>query len=207
MTSKRFFALIPFALILSGCISVLPETPPAARIYALRVGDIAALESPVPLTLAVAPPQASRAIAGGDIVWRRGAEIAFMDRAAWDGAAVDLLQNLLVDTVERRNLFRSAVRVGDGAIADLEVRWDVQSFEIRESGGSQSAHFEASARLIDTRRRIVLDDTRVTASAPLRERSGAIAAAALQDSARNGALAIGGWAAERAQALAVSNNR
>jgi ABC-type uncharacterized transport system auxiliary subunit len=202
----RFVVLAP--LLCAACVAVLPEPPPPARIYRLTATDTPTRAAvPVALVVAVAPPFATRMTAGTDIVWRRDGELAVMDRGAWDGAAVDLLQTLLVDTIDRSGAVRSAVRVGDGARADLEPRWDVERFEVEETGSSLTAHFAVNARVIDTRTRQVLEDYRTQTSAPIGDRSGRVAAAALEQAARAGAEALAVWVNVQAQTMAASTSK
>jgi cholesterol transport system auxiliary component len=206
MNLRAMILLAPLAC--AGCVSLLPEPPPPPRVYqlsALDGGQSPANASNV--VVAVASPNASRAIGGGDIVWRQNRELAFMERSAWDGAAVDLLQIMLIDTLDRSGAVRTAVRVGEGVRADFEIRWDIEVFEVREETGTLSAHFAANARLIDVRTRAVIDDTRVHANAPIAERSGRVAAEALQSAAQEGAGALSEWVRVKAQAIAVSSNR
>lgn len=206
MNLRAILALAPLAL--SGCVSILPEPPPPPRVYQLAAQDGAATAvTAPPIVVAVASPNASRATGGTDIVWRQDGELAFMERGAWDGTAVDLLQILLVETLDRSGAVRTAVRVGEGARADLEIRWDIEAFEVREDRNSLTAYFAANARLIDARTRAVIDDVRVQANAPIAERSGRVAAVALQSAAQEGAGALSDWVRVKAQAIAVSNNK
>ncbi|KAF0177785.1 MAG: membrane integrity-associated transporter subunit PqiC [Hyphomonadaceae bacterium] len=188
------------ATLLSACVSILPEAPPAPYIYTMRVGAVEPSTAPAhPLVIIIGAPSAQRMTAGSDIVWRQGAEIAVMDRAAWDDAAPDLLQTMLTETLSRRGVFRAAVRGGAGARGDIDLRWDVLAFEVVEDGGLEAV-FSTTVRLVDARSRTIIDTRRFDTRAPIANRSAREAVAALERAAREACLQITEWAAEKAPA-------
>ena len=192
-------AAVAATFALTACVSLLPDPPPPPSIYSLRAGDVQkAPGEPKPVVISVSDPSAPRSIAGADIVWRTDAAIAFMDRAAWDGTAPDLLQDMLIDIIDRRGAVRAAVRTGGGVRADVDVRSDLQTFEVVEEGSKLEAVIVVAAKLIDLRTRTLLDDERFEARAPISARSGRAAAAAMERAARDASLKIADWAAERA---------
>ncbi len=198
MSVKVTVAMVA-AVALSGCVSLLPKPPPPSTIYTLRASDLERVTGePKPVVISVSEPSAPRSVAGADIVWRRGAEIAFMDKGAWDGAAPDLLQDMLMDVIDRRGAVRAVVRSGGGVRADLDVRWDVLTFEVVEDGSKLDAVIVVAAKLIDLRTRTLLDDERFEAHAPISSRSGRAAAAAMERAARDASLKIADWVAEKA---------
>lgn len=199
MRSASKLAAMALALSSAACISLLPSPPPAPVIYSLRAAETPAMKAPptATLTIAVAAPGAPRSIAGADIVWRRNGVIGFMERASWDGAAPELLQSMLVEELGRRGGVRAAVRSGAGVRANTEVRWDIQSFEIVEDGALE-ARMQTTVTLVDPRTRTVSATNRFEARAPLSERSGRRAAAALQQVAQKVAGEIADWVAASA---------
>jgi ABC-type uncharacterized transport system auxiliary subunit len=207
----RVLIAIAASACLAGCVSLLPSPAPPAAIYTLRSGAIEAMAgAPKPVVVAVGHPEAPRSVGGADIVWRQGATIAFMEGAAWDGAAPDLLQALLIDVMDRRGGVRAVVRGGAGVRADAEVRWSVMSFEVTESEGRIEAAIETAAQLIDLRTRTVIADERFNARAPISTRSGRAAAAALERVANEAALLTADWAirtVEPSQPSAASTSR
>lgn len=186
------------ALLLGGCISILPDAPPPPNVYTLRVGDVApASGTPKPLVVTVSAPAAQRLASGSDIVWRTGPEMAVMDAVAWDDSAPDLLQMMLAETLDRRGAFKGAARSGSGVRGDVDVRWDILAFEVVEDG-SLEAVFSATVRLVESRSRVVIETKRFETRTPIASRSGRLAAAALEKAARDGCLQIADWAAEKA---------
>ena len=123
-----------------------------------------------------------------------------MDKAAWDGAAPDLLQDLLLDVIDRRGGVRAVVRSGGGVRADVDVRWDVLTFEVVEDGSKLEADIVVAAKLVDLRTRTLTEGARFEAHAPISSRSGRIAAAAMERAARDVTLQIADWAAAKAVA-------
>lgn len=196
------------AMLLSGCVSLLPDPPPPSTIYTLRAGAVErAGGEPKAVVIAVAQPTSPRSVGGADIVWRQGSAIAFMEQAAWDGAAPDLLQDLVIDVMDRRGRVRAVVRAGGGVRSDAEVRWDVSTFEVVESDGRIEARMETSAQIVDLRTRTVLAATRLNETAPISQRSGRAAAAALERVATAAAIRIADWTADQVQPSAASTSK
>jgi cholesterol transport system auxiliary component len=207
----RRLAVLLFLPVLAGCISLLPEPPPAGTIYSLRAGAVERSAGPrKDVVVGIAEPLAPRSVAGGDIVWRRGAEIAFMEAAAWDGAAPDLLQDMLVEIMDRRGGVRAVTRMGGGVRTDASVQWDVLAFEVVEGEGPLEARISIVARLVDLRTRAIVSTERFEARAPISQRSGRAAAAALERAASDALLKVADWAAltvEPSQPSAASTSR
>lgn len=186
------------ASVLGGCVSILPDPPPAPYVYTMRVGAVEKTQGPAkPLVITVGAPSMPRMSAGADIVWREGAEIAVMEGAAWDDATPDLLQTMLAETMDRRGALKAAVRSGAGVRGDVDLRWDVLAFEIVEDRGLKAV-LSTTVRLIDSRSRAIIETRRFDVEAPVSERRGRAATAALEKAARDACLLITDWAAERA---------
>jgi cholesterol transport system auxiliary component len=214
MTRASLLFLVP-ALMLGGCIKLLPDPPPAPRIYVLEAGDVQRAEgAPVDAVLTVSDPIGSRTIMGADVVWRTGDQMAYIAQTAWPSHADDLLQTVLIDTISRQGRFRAVVRPSE-ATGNYEIRWTVMNFEITE--GDMKAHFTAQANLVAPGRRILASEL-ITAEAPVADRSATAATNALARAAREGSARIGLFAADAAaqaqaqaaeadQARAASINR
>lgn len=203
--------LVLASTLVSGCVSLIPDPPAAPRVF--TIAPVAAQAAPVraDMVLAVARPAAPRSLSGRDIVWRRGDEIAYIDQAAWDGSAPELLHGLLIDMLDRQAIARSIVRVADGVRADVELRWELVRFEIDETAGARDARIEMTVRLLDSSTRQVVADRRFAAHTPVRDRSASASAVALGAVARDAMTQTGQWLsdalAQRGQPSAASNSR
>lgn len=184
-------------LVLSGCISLLPEPPPAPRVFVLEAGAVERLPGePLDLVVGVAMPAGERAILGADLIWRTGDQLAYVARTQWSNRADEALQAMLTETLTRQGRFRAAVRAGE-ARSDLELRWDVLDFQVAEE--SMIAHFVADVKLVASPGRVVIASEIISAEAAVADRSSSAAAQALARAAREGSARIGSFAADAAQ--------
>jgi ABC-type uncharacterized transport system auxiliary subunit len=199
--SFRFLLFTPTLLFASGCsIGLLPKPAPAPIVYSLEAaprGAMAAAKmSPKNITVAVAEPTATRALTGRDIPWRKDGALAYVEGANWEARNTDLLQTLLIDTIDRNGGVRGAIRSGDGS-ANVELRWDVAAFEVDEDHGLQAV-FRTTVKLFDARTRQLIMTNEFDETAPLSDRSARVAAIALETAARAAALRIAAWTAQNA---------
>ncbi len=201
----RAFLLTP-ALMLGGCISLLPEQPPPPRIYVLEAGEVVHAEAPaLAAVISVAAPTGERSILGGDLVWREGDELIIIGQSQWSARAEASLQSMLVETLARQGRFRAATPSGE-ARGDYEIRWEVLDFEV--SAATMHARFAADVKLVAVPGRAVIAQRHVAAEAELTERTSSAAANALARAAREGSARIGEFASEAAaQASAASISR
>ncbi|NWG52829.1 MAG: membrane integrity-associated transporter subunit PqiC [Hydrogenophilaceae bacterium] len=194
--------LVSTALAASGCVSLLPEPPPAPRFYPLEAStSVPAQGVVVDAVASVAPPTGPQVLMGDGIVWRSEGTLAYMGGAAWPGRAPDLLQAMLAQTITRQGRLSAGVRAGEGLRGDVEVRWDLIAFEIVEQDGSLEARFAAHVRIVQSRGRALLHSEIVDLSVPLQSRNGASAAAALARAAQEACARIAAMTADAAANL------
>jgi ABC-type uncharacterized transport system auxiliary subunit len=190
-----------------GACSIIPDPPPAPRIYPLRA-DLAAAPAnvaPAPIVIGVPEPAVSTVLSGADIVWVRDGVFGFMERANWPSRTPIALQALLIEMIDGQKQVLSAVRSGEGPRADAELRWQVNDFQIEETRSGLVARFTAEVKLMNGRSRVVFAARRFESTQAVAERSGAAAARALALAARIGASEISDWAARTAAADATSS--
>lgn len=197
----RFLLLAPVLVMASGCsIGLLPKPAPAPIVFSLeaapRGAAAAATTAPKNIVIAVAEPSATRALTGRDISWRKDGALAYVEGANWEARNTDLLQTLLIDTIDRYGGVRGAIRSGDGS-ANVELRWDVAAFEVDEDHGLQAV-FRTTVKLFDARTRQLIMTMEFDKTAPLSDRSAHVAAVALETAARAAAREIADWAAQNA---------
>jgi ABC-type uncharacterized transport system auxiliary subunit len=202
MIRMRTIALAGAATLAAGC-SVLPEPPPAARIYPLRaaVETGAVMRPQAARVVSVAPPVMAAALSGAEIVWIKDGAIGFMERGVWPARAPDALQGLLMETLDRQGQVAAVVRAGDGARVDAEVRWSVEDFQIVEDAAGLNARFGADINLMESRSRRILASTRIDIAEPVGQRTAPQAAAALARAGQRGAVEIANWTAAQASKL------
>jgi cholesterol transport system auxiliary component len=207
---KRAALLLAFAL--GGCVSLLPQAPPAPRMFALEAARGASETSaaqPLDAVVAVAPPEGDDAALGTELVWSTGGEVAVVGGVKWATRADSALQTLLIETLARGGRLRAAARTSE-ARADYEIRWDVLEFQVVEEGGAAKARFSANAKLVDSHTRMIVAARIVASESDLASRSKAAAAEALTRAAQEGGARIASFVVESietAQASAVSISR
>jgi cholesterol transport system auxiliary component len=188
--------LLASSLLLSGCISLLPEPPPPPQVFALEAQAVARAEGePVDAVVGVAHPTGERSILGQDVIWRTGDQLAFVGQMQWSNRAEFALQSMLVETLSRQGRFSAATPSGE-ARAEYEIRWDVLDFEVRED--TMQARFSANVHLVALPGRRIIASEIIDASAPVAGRTQTDAAQALARAAREGSARIGMFAADAA---------
>ncbi|MEJ0023611.1 MAG: ABC-type transport auxiliary lipoprotein family protein [Alphaproteobacteria bacterium] len=197
----RFLLLAPALLLTSACsIGLLPKPKPAPIVYSLEAAPRGQVDTaqiaPKNVTVAVAEPTATRALTGRDISWRKDGALAYVEGASWEARNTDLLQTLLVDTIDRHGGVRGAIRAGDGS-ANVELHWDIAAFEVDEDHGLQAV-FRTTVKLFDARTRQLIMTKEFDETSPLSDRSARIAAAALEAASRAAAEKIADWTAVNA---------
>lgn len=152
MSRLRAFALGIAVLALGAC-SIIPEPPPAPRIYPLRAAVAASTQSPAAASLVIGVPEPAVAnvLAGDDIVWARDGVLGFMERGAWPSRTPIALQALVVETIDAQDKVLGAIRSGEGPRSTVELRWQVTDFQIEEGDGALLARFVANVKLMDGR--------------------------------------------------------
>ncbi|MBL8551979.1 MAG: membrane integrity-associated transporter subunit PqiC [Hyphomonadaceae bacterium] len=201
MSGLKVLSAALAALLLAGCVKLLPDPAEPPRLYALEAGPVErAPGEHVAAVAGVAEPEGPQALLGDSIVWRSDGVIAFMANAAWPGRAADLLQSMLAETITRQGLLDAGVSSrGAGVRADVEVRWDLTAFDVNEADGALEARFIAQVRIISTRDRKLLKAEIVEEREAIADRSGRLAANALARAAQRGCARIALMTAEAAR--------
>lgn len=154
----RVLAAALAALVLGGCIRLLPESQPV-EIYRLRVpasGQPVLRAYGVP-TVMVALPSATRAYGGSDIVITRGdSSLALAAGSRWSAPARNIVQDAIIQTFERAE-GPAPLRPGDGIASDYDLSLDLRAFEADYDQGEAAApliRVTVGARLISSARNL-----------------------------------------------------
>ncbi|MFN3835402.1 MAG: ABC-type transport auxiliary lipoprotein family protein [Glycocaulis sp.] len=148
-------ALLTLALVpaLAGCISLLPEQERTTlyRLSSHLPADASAPhDSPV---VRVGRPFAPRALSGDRVALDTGeGRIAYMAGASWVSPVPFLVQELIMDTFDRRAASVTAARPDEGVAARYDLRLELRRFEaVYDEGENRAPRVDVAlrARLID----------------------------------------------------------
>ena len=131
--------LIGTTLILSGCVSLLPDPAPADVVYRLSASNEGVPQSPVAKVIRIDRPRAASVFQGQDVVVSPdGRRLASAAKAKWAEAIPDMVQNSFVDVLaERPGLV--GVIPSSGARTDTRIHLTIKSFEARFDQGEGGA--------------------------------------------------------------------
>jgi cholesterol transport system auxiliary component len=154
---SRRHAIFAGAVLLSGCGSLIGPTNEPGKIYVLSP-NIAARGGAARTTwqLAVAKPEASASLATERIAIVRGNEMDFYADAQWADGAPQLLQNFLVEALEKNGV--AAAKDVEGIKADYILQTELRAFDARYDQGDAPPKIEidVTARLISVREASIL---------------------------------------------------
>lgn len=157
--TARTLLLAGAALALSGCITLLPETGSSA-LYRLsnHVPVQGEINHDAP-AVRVTRPVAARALANDRVALDTGnGSLAYMAGATWVSAAPVLVQELIIDTFDRRSTALVAARPDEGVTTRWDLRLELRRFEAvydQGSGAAPRVDVTIRARLIDAANREV----------------------------------------------------
>jgi len=186
--------LLGCAAFVAGCTSSLLDSDlPVATSYVLAPLPPAAnaTESAASqVDLAISRPDVAPGLDTARIAVLRGRELDYYRAVQWGGSTLEIVQALLVASLQDQKLFRSVTpeqaRVAGAYMLDIEVR-DFQA-EYRDGRDAPQAHVTIMGRLIRINDRTLVDSIAATATREANDnRMGAVAAAfeaAAQDVAR-----------------------
>ncbi|MGY6533162.1 ABC-type transport auxiliary lipoprotein family protein [Glycocaulis sp.] len=141
------------ALALSGCITLLPEQE---RTTLYRLSSHLPAEASAPHdapVVRVGRPFAPRALSGDRVALDTGeGRIAYMAGASWVSPVPFLVQELIMDTFDRRAEGVTAARPDEGVAARYDLRLELRRFEaVYDEGEGRAPRVDVAlrARLID----------------------------------------------------------
>src|SRR5271170_1131934 len=136
LNRRRILVAGSSLLVLSGCGHLFgPENAPGQMYVLSPALPAAAAASRLPWQLAVAKAEASESLATDRIAIRRGAIMDYYADAQWSDAVPALLQNLLVEALEKNGALMSVASDVAGIRADYILQTEVHAFEARYDNG------------------------------------------------------------------------
>ena len=151
MRTPRLLALAVLVPLLAACGSVLPKPPPSPDLYSLTPAPAPATapKSRLPLQLLVTVPQSTAALDSIRIALTQSpTTLEYYADAAWTDYAPQLLQSMLVETLERSGLFAAVARSSVNLRADETLNSDLRHFEAEIRGGATQARVEIDFKLV-----------------------------------------------------------
>lgn len=173
-------------LSLSACINLLPKPGPAPDLYRVDAPVLEKEGPPFNSIIVVNRPRAPRSLAGQDLLVRDKNGFATLAQASWVSPTEELLQDLLLETLERTDRLRAVLRPEQGAKANYEVQWRILRFEADMREGEGKAHFAASFTLLEYSGRNIALQKIVETEIPISGKNRADIAMALSQAARQG---------------------
>lgn len=196
--SATLLAAASALLAAPGCVQLLPESEPST-IYRLlpSVPDSGPAIAAAGEIILVERPEAPRGLAGSRIATDRGeGQIVYIAGARWISPTPDMVQELVLDTFDRRLPGYTASRPGDGVRSRYVVHLEVRHFEAAYDQGASSApnaRVVLRARLVDEDARELVGVTTVRGEARAdRNRQGAIVDA-FAEAARQAGNELADW--------------
>lgn len=127
------------AVILSGCVSLLPDPAPADVVYRLSASNEGVPQSPTAKVIRIDRPRAASVFQGQDVVISPdGRRLASAAQAKWAESIPDMVQNSFVDVLAERSGLVGVIP-SSGARTDTRVHLTIKSFEARFDQGEDAA--------------------------------------------------------------------
>jgi ABC-type uncharacterized transport system auxiliary subunit len=191
-------AALASTLVLSGCVSVLPEPSIPLALIALPADRAKAPATPLQMDVAVYSPESSRAFAGTDIAVRTDQELIFLGDVRWSDNAPQLLQGAVVNALTKSGGTGRAVPAQLGADVDYDVRWRI--VDLSTGRETMPVRAEVQVSLLDSNtRRMVAQQTFAAEGSP-QDRAPRARAAALALVAQDVADQVAAFVAQAAVA-------
>ena len=166
---NRRHAILAGAVLLSGCGSLIGPTNEPGKIYVLSPNIAAGNGARTAWQLAVAKPEASASLATERIAIVRGNELDYYADAQWADGAPQLLQNFLVEALEKNGV--AAAKDVEGIKADYILQAEIHAFDARYDQGEAPPKIE----IVVTARLIAVHDSAILAAREFREEAQASA--------------------------------
>jgi len=145
------------ALLLAGCVSVLPEPVVPDALFRFQADKAALNNTPIslPVGVTIYEPEGSALLLGRSVVFENAnGELKVIGNAQWSDPASRLFQSLLINRLSDRNNGAEGQFVTDrsGARTPVELKWRVRDFVIHEG----EARCSVRVTLLGARNRVIV---------------------------------------------------
>lgn len=200
MTVVKHLAALGAALLLAGCVNILPESTPSS-IYRLSTPEPAGGTAAGRQVVRVDLPLAPRGIASDEIaISLEHGELAFIEGAKWIATTPRLVQDLVIGAIDAYEPDLIASRPEDGVTAEYELHTEVRSFEAVYRDGADFAPvivIQMRVRMVRLSDRSLLGVQAVGAQAQARSNTVGDIVAAFDAAAQETASEVSAFAARQ----------
>lgn len=187
-------AALAAAMVVAGCVQVLPDTGPAPYLYRLEAqakNPQTPAGGPAARAVLVARPEAADYLRSDRIyVAEPDGALAVLAGARWSDPTPEAVQSLMTRTLSNMGEPLLVARAGGGLAGDGELRLHIRRFELGRTDGVLEARVALDALMLDRASRKVCASHQVTAEARGEGRSAGEGVALLQEAAAQAALEI-----------------
>lgn len=192
----RASGALALALLSTACStgSLFDSDTPVPANYVLAAAPAAQTSrSPIPVDVSISRPDMAAGLDSDRIAVLKGRELDYYRRVRWGSRALEVVQNLVVDSLENQKIFRSVTpeqaRVAGHYVLDLQVR-DFQA-EYAPRSDIPSVHVTLVGRLIRVVDRQLVTTVQSEARVDAEDNRMSAVAAAFEASAHRAILDLG----------------
>lgn len=190
------------ALLLSACVSVLPEPTIPKALIRLPADRAVPPTGELKADIAVLPPDASRAYSGVDIAVSNDQELIYLPDVRWADASPRLLQGAVVASLSRAQGPGRVTTAQQGARVDYDLVWRIADLSVGKDTTAVHVVFEAS--LLDAATRRIVSQKRIETGGSPRSRDARDRAAQLADAVQKAADQIAQFVVDNAAAKTLA---
>lgn len=194
--ATRVMALAALIMVLSACStgSLFDSDTPVPANYVLAAAPAPQpARTPIPVDVAISRPDMAAGLDTDRIAVLKGRELDYYRRVRWGSRALEVVQNLVVDSLENQKIFRSVTpeqaRVAGDYVLDLQVR-DFQA-EYAPKSDIPTLHVTFVGRLIRVSDRQLVTTVQSEARLDAEDNRMSAVAAAFEAAAHRAILDLG----------------
>ena len=148
--------------LLSGCITVLPETEPPTHLVRMPTGD-RTTPGELDQRVLIHQPDATGALAGAEIAAIRDGGLVYINNVRWADAPSRQLQSALVDRLSEATGNGWAATMESGARGEFELHWSIRDLAFDMDANEAVCDLRLTLLAVKTRNVVASDRIRTTA--------------------------------------------